>query len=179
VKSAAVCRRQHWQICSPPDNPSLQAFFHLFAFVKRGVDYVNSSIHRAASACGDQRRHIHRSVLDTGTINKSILYVPVQLIYFSLLVLNLTSNARNDFCIASCTVRGHASQGKTNDGPSTRSSTTERARSSEVAGGEGEGERGRTAGEESSAPEMRVNVGKNGDSANVFRGYARSLFSDN
>lgn len=52
LKSAAVRRRQHWQICSPPDDPSLQALFHLFAFVKRGVDYVNSSIHRAASACG-------------------------------------------------------------------------------------------------------------------------------
>lgn len=37
-------------------------------------------------------------------------------------------------------------------------------------------------GEGSLAPSLlpaRVNAGKNGDSANVFRGCARSLFSDN
>lgn len=64
----------------------------------------------------------------------------MQLIYFSLLALNLTSNARNDFCIASCTDRGHASPGKTNDGPSTRSTTTERTISM-MAGGKGKGEK--------------------------------------
>lgn len=47
-------------------------------------------------------------------------------------------------------------------------------------GGEEEEER---KGEGSVAPSFpyptRVNAGKNGDSANVFRGCARSLFSDN
>ena len=33
--------------------------------------------------------------------------------------------------------------------------------------------------EENRPPPTRVNAGKNGDSANVFRGSPRSLFSDN
>lgn len=44
------------------------------------------------------------------------------------------------------------------------------------------GGREESKGEGSLAPSLlpaRVNAGKNGDSANVFRGCARSLFSDN